>query len=242
VPEHRQDIEALKRSLPTAFMRALRGKAAASPVAMVEDIGALDMINDSKTAAVIWKRPIPTSVLNWFAELPLDRIEGARFVVARDDVRRCVEKIFGEVASVPGQDFDWLIGDITALSHEICRLFTASHVRVRVEVVSDDACRRFHMDAVRVRSICTYCGPGTEYGMSKGDESPEQVHHVPTGMPALFKGTKWPTSARGRLLHRSPPINGLGVSRLVVVIEPASDGSGERSPYDTLFEASPTSR
>lgn len=109
--------------------------------------------------------------------------------------------------------------DIVALAQRFAALMEIDEVRVRLEVITGNACKKVHADHTDVRLICTYAGQGTEYmphGDGDGDCSLEQV---PTGWVGLFKGrTFHPDHLPAR--HRSPPIAGTGESRLLLVIDP----------------------
>ncbi len=74
-------------------------------------------------------------------------------------------------------------------------------LRLRLEHVADDACRKFHVDAVRLRLLCTYAGLGTEWIDPAG-----QVQRMPLMQAGLFKGAAYPDAAP-RVLHRSPPVS-----------------------------------
>ncbi|MEM6422079.1 MAG: DUF1826 domain-containing protein, partial [Pseudomonadota bacterium] len=45
----------------------------------------------------------------------------------------------------------------------------------------------------------------------------------PTGMPILLRGKLWPESPASGIVHRSPPIEGTGATRLVLVLDPIFD-------------------
>jgi len=55
------------------------------------------------------------------------------------------------------------------------------------------------------------------------------IRHLdrPTGAPILLRGTLWPEHPRSGLLHRSPPIEGTGETRLVLVLDPVDDPEEE---------------
>jgi hypothetical protein len=53
--------------------------------------------------------------------------------------------------------------DIEVLAELFLHVTGESEVRLRLEHVADDACRCHHVDAVRLRMLCTYAGPGTEW-------------------------------------------------------------------------------
>jgi hypothetical protein len=116
-----------------------------------------------------------------------------------------------------------LIEDIAALSHLFCDLMDAPYVRLRLSRVTANACRKFHIDAMTARLVCIYRGTETQYGNSVDGADPERIFTVPTGTPILLRGTLWPEQPRAGLLHRSPPIEGSGETRLVLVLDPIFD-------------------
>jgi hypothetical protein len=116
-----------------------------------------------------------------------------------------------------------MIDDIAALARRFATLMRARRVRVRLDVVSGDACRKFHRDAVTARLICTYRGAGTQYGLSVDGGAPEVIEQTPRGAPILLRGLHWPERPRSGLVHRSPPVAGTGETRLLLVIDPIFD-------------------
>lgn len=194
-----------------------------APVQTVESVDQLKKINVEGVEAVIWNRVLPEYVQNWFESSALKEGPDAREILEINEVYEYVESYFGDPDLAPEEVRTWLINDIALLAKQISAQFGASHIQLRIEDVRDNACRRFHIDTVQARLVCTYFGPGTEYGLSDDeDTAPVNVSRVQTGMAILFKGKLWQGDNQKRLKHRSPPIEGLGLSRLVVVIEPAS--------------------
>lgn len=112
-----------------------------------------------------------------------------------------------------------LIADIVRLARGVSAAAGTSALALRLDVVQGDSCRRFHIDNVRLRLLCTYRGDGTKYGMAGSGDVPDPVHRVARGMPAVFRGRRWPGEVTG-LAHRSPPIAGTGQTRLLLVIDP----------------------
>ena len=97
------------------------------------------------------------------------------------------------------------------------------YVRVRLENFRGDACTKFHQDRVIARLICTYRGPGTQYGLGQADGDPTTIHDVPAGVPAIFQGALSPAANQPPVVHRSPAIAGTGRTRLVLVIDPVAE-------------------
>lgn len=116
-----------------------------------------------------------------------------------------------------------LIDDIAALSHIFSHVMDASYLRVRLDVVTTNACRKFHVDAVTTRLICTYRGPGTQYGSASDGQEPRHIFTVPTCAPVMLRGSLAPGHSSPQILHRSPPIDGTAMSRLVLVLDPVED-------------------
>ena len=142
-----------------------------------------------------------------------------------------VHALFEDWGTPTGQAVNWLADDIQKLALQFSRTLFTSDILLRVEWVRDDACRKFHRDTVNARLICTYCGPGTEYGVGDSCCAPVEIDKVPTGSPILLKGKLWPNQPQTKLLHRSPPIEGTGQTRLVVVMNEASRDKPELAKH-----------
>jgi hypothetical protein len=119
------------------------------------------------------------------------------------------------------------VDDIAALAEIFAGLMRARWLRLRLDVVTTNACRRFHIDAVTARLVCTYRGTGTQYGISTDGAEPRRIFTVPTGSPIVLRGTLWPEHPRSGLLHRSPPIEGTGETRALLVLDPVDDPGEE---------------
>lgn len=104
------------------------------------------------------------------------------------------------------------------LARRFADLMEQDTVRLRLEGIVGNACRKVHADFTDLRLICTLAGPGTDY--SRGDDADGPLERIPTGTVALFKGLAF-GPGHAACLHRSPPIEGTGARRLVVVIDTA---------------------
>jgi hypothetical protein len=142
-------------------------------------------------------------------------------------VGETVQHLF-DMANLPaGPERDWLQADIVRLADMFSDLMTASFLRLRLDMVTTNACRKFHIDAITARLVCTYRGTGTQYGISTDGADPKRVFTVQSGSPILLRGTLWPAEPPSGLLHRSPPIEGTGETRLVLVLDPVTDPEDE---------------
>ena len=122
---------------------------------------------------------------------------------------------------------DLFIDDVSALAAIFADVMRVGYLRLRLDVVVSNACRKFHIDAVTARLICTYRGTGTQCGISADGGVPRRVLTVPTGSPIILRGTHWPETPISGLLHRSPPIEGTGETRLMLVLDPVNDPADE---------------
>jgi hypothetical protein len=115
-----------------------------------------------------------------------------------------------------------LIDDVSALADFFANMMGSDWLRLRIDPVDTNACRRFHIDAVTARLVCTYRGLGTQFATANDGALPEQIHTVPTCSPIVLRGTLWPENPSAHLRHRSPPIEGTGETRLLLVLDPVT--------------------
>jgi len=177
----------------------------------------------------LWQRSPCAEISDWLTTVDFDAIEDLRFetelAALGDDVREgLMEAGYPDVAAR-----ELLATDIADLARRFLTLMDENHAVIRLEVVEDDACRRFHADYVTTRLISTYAGPGTEWlgqadAAALGEGVPMStltIHRLGTGDVGLFKGRLW--APENAISHRSPPIAGTGKRRLVLVIDPGKE-------------------
>lgn len=198
----------------------------AQGIEVVQDPAALGGILAPDCGAAIWHRqPLP-EVQAWLDDLNPAQLPRGRVIVPAGAVAAALAQIFDRADLPAGQERDWLWSDILQLSETFATLMKAPYLRVRLDVVTTNACRRFHIDAMTARLVCTYRGTGTQYGVAAPGQAPDTVFTVPTGAPIVLRGSKWEGAQTG-VLHRSPPIEGTGETRLVLVLDPVFDPEGE---------------
>lgn len=217
------------------------------PVNSVAGIDGLGEICDDDTPAVIWNRQLPEGFQSWIAALAPETLPSARLALEPGEVRAAVGEICDAAGTPVCAERDWLVNDVARLAETFARVMAVRDLLLRFDVVTNDACRKFHIDAVNARLICAYRGPGTQYGVLKGGEAPEHVFpehvfpehvfDVPTGAPVILRGTLWPGKPRTMLRHRSPPIAGSGTTRLVVVMDEFREGRDGPAVQDPAVAA-----
>lgn len=115
---------------------------------------------------------------------------------------------------------DWL-SDVQEIIDMFRCLFEPAAVGVRLHVLPDTMCPRFHTDRVPARLLVTYAGKGTEWlpesAITRPDKSgplPDQrvargdIRTIATGAVALLKGEAWVGNEGRGLVHRSPEPEG----------------------------------
>lgn len=182
---------------------------------------ALGCILDPDIALSIWRRCLTDGIEAQLAGLVLDEID--------DILLECgLEALDGSLADAMAEagypNTAELRGDIVMLADQHAAITGERRVRIRLEVVETDACYRFHADYVKVRTITTYLGDGTQWIEAVSTESTgpldrPRIKQVAAGWVAMFKGRLWQEDPA--ILHRSPPIGTSGKQRLVLVIDSA---------------------
>ena len=104
---------------------------------------------------------------------------------------------------------------LASTSEMMFRRFKINRLKCRMDLVYSDKCRQFHIDRVYMRCITTLLGPGTELLFAN---DPSNIYQVKTGDALLVKGSLNPQNDFN-VLHKSPSISHLGISRLVFVMD-----------------------
>ncbi len=194
-------------------------------VCITESVDGLDSIHAPDCAAVIWARPDCTTLTEWLTALPSDRLPQTRQILRPDALPDVLHDICAGLPDAPERFL--LVESIATLAESFAHVIRAPWLRLRLEVVTGNACRKFHVDNVTARLVCTYRGTGTQYGLAERGAEPEVIHTVPTGQPILLRGMRWPTTPPSLLKHRSPPVEGTGETRLLLVLDPILDPEDE---------------
>ncbi|MCT4558880.1 MAG: DUF1826 domain-containing protein [Pelagimonas sp.] len=195
-------------------------------VQLVDRPESLSAIHDPACAATIWTRQAAPSFQTWIDALAPETLPRARIILPPDQVRPALEQIFHETGRDETERAR-LIDDIAVLARLFAQTMQAHHLRLRLDVINTDACRRFHRDVIKARLVCTYRGTGTQLGTGIQGQDPDQIYTVPTPSPIVMRGTRWSETPHTGLLHRSPPIAGTGETRLVLVLDPIDDPQTE---------------
>lgn len=206
-----------------------------SPVCIGRSAEVLGDIVQSGVELAAWLRGPNPVWAEWLAAMPAEALPACRLEVAPGDAARLLNVQF-DASGIPlGQPRDAFVTDIAGLVSRFAALAHTGTVRLRLDAITGDACRRWHRDCVPLRLVCTYRGPGTQWvppalgasALAQPDADAPQALVFDAGDVALFKGCGWPGQAHdGGIVHRSPRIAGTGITRLVLVLDAARPGPG----------------
>ena len=208
------------RAGPGADVLPLRRQAEACAILQSRDPGVLKRIGTPGIAAVIWQRPPLPGLAGWIAELPAAQLPALRRPVAVGTMEACIHAACEAAGTPAGRMRDLLAGDIAALGFIFAEILRTPLLHLRLDPVSTDACRRFHVDNMTARLLCTYRGAGTQLAPPGQEAAPQELAEASV---AILRGRRWPGREATRLLHRSPPIGGTGQTRLLLALDPAGD-------------------
>lgn len=209
LPHSPTEAEAPTGAMPLTSALALDVIAAPTPEVLTR-------IAAPGTAAVIWTRALAPDLARGLAQADPARLPSLRAEMALPQVAAAVR---AAGADLPAPLASALAEDVAALALALGQATGAMRVTLRLEPVTTDACRRFHVDNVRARLLCTYRGQATQLAAPGEDATPRQMA---TGAVAILRGARWPGDEETGLRHRSPPIGGSGETRLLLVIDPAA--------------------
>ena len=205
------------------MLSAGREDTAAIGVGIVDSPDGMQTIAQPGIAAVIWRRQPLKDFQAWMDCIDPARLPQTRLVLRPEAVLEAVMHVLNVSGMPDDQHGETLAEDISMLATTFADVMNTRYLRLRLDVIEDNACRKFHIDHVVARLVCTYRGTGTQYGISVEGRDPVRVFTVPTTAPMIMRGTQWPDAQQSGLVHRSPPIEGTGETRLMLVLDPVAD-------------------
>ncbi len=111
----------------------------------------------------VMARTLDAQVAAGLEAVPCHALPRVRFRGPVHDVRAAVAGGLASSGLAPRHLADWLADDASGLATLYASLAGSREVALRLEGVHGDSCRLLHVDAVRMRLVTTYVGPGTDY-------------------------------------------------------------------------------
>ena len=194
-------------------------------------IAGLASIKKPATELVIWQRSLPSHFQDWINQTDAANLPDGRILVKPKEFRRAIKSLLDRCGLMAGNMRDLLVTDINDLVVGFADITRSKDVDVRLQGVSDNACWKFHRDIVETRLVTTYRGPTTEWVRQAYSEQAiyEQrefsgpLEHLEEGHVAIFKGSC--SSPNKGIVHRSPPIAGTGLTRLLLCLNQRTETS-----------------
>lgn len=161
----------------------------------------------------IWKRPAGAATRMAFESVDFAGFEDVRIDGPSDAILSGLEARLSGLAW-PGLVKDCVAEDVIAMIGPVQPI--EADYTLRLEYVTDNACRKFHKDETDFRLITSYLGRGTQWTIDNG-EGHGEIHEMDTFHVGMLLGQR--CAFPSRVLHRSPPIEGTGEVRFVMVLD-----------------------
>lgn len=192
------------------------GRVTASAIAIggAEDI--LVSILDPAVQLALWRRERPAA-LDWIDALKWDAIDDINAPIAGPDFGTEIDRLLCDAGYPRTAQGRTLCDEIARFATRFAQIVDSRHLRLRLEVIETDACRKFHMDQLTARLLMALSGPGTQWiDTMLGEEAP--INQLAVGEVGIFKGRLWVEEPA--ILHRSPPVAVSSEIRLLLVLDP----------------------
>ena len=197
------------------------------------DPAVLADIYEAETNIAMWQRSFSESFQRLVDEFVSSRQQPyLSMICAPKDARSQLRKALGSAHFSP------LADDATELIDMFCCLFQLDQVGLRMTVLRDTMCPKFHVDHVPCRMVTTYTGVGTQWlpnavvkrdklGIGSAGKSDQDsglygneadIRQMASADVALLKGEGWQGKQNAGLVHRSPAIPS-GESRLLLTLD-----------------------
>ena len=125
----------------------------------VEDADSLAAVRAADVNLCVWRRALAPPLARWLEAVRHGRDFGEQVELsaASPDAAALVAPLS------PCDERDALRRDIEDLAARYAAIVASPVVLASLGTVAHDMCRKFHVDRVGVRCLCTYAGPGTEW-------------------------------------------------------------------------------
>jgi hypothetical protein len=184
----------------------------------------------SEVLMACWQRRLAKPLTDWLDALPDERLPQLRAQGCTDELSDAIDTALASLRMANPEATELFRQDLLRLLAVFVSLSQNTRLRLRIERIDNDACRKWHQDWTALRLLCTYRGSGTQWVVPQDSKealrTPDQDHprqrQLQRGDVALLKGRgQDPHSPLPSVVHRSPRHFQTQASRLLLVMEPA---------------------
>lgn len=202
---------------------------AASSVAEGHAQPVLMRLREPEISLAIWHRKRPHGIASWLDALSPEQLPEGRLVGPAACIPARLTALCSHAGLADSPARQDLVADISFLALAFANLAGAREIDLRLEAIDHNACWRFHRDHVGLRLNATYRGPGTQWLPPEHAKRALKAQHRYSGplneMPAfavgVFKGVT--RAGEAAVVHRSPPVEGTGQTRLFLCLTEVAD-------------------
>ena len=130
--------------------------------ARIDSIEQFHVVQNDSVGICLLKRPVQASIRQWCEDVSAQCIHDFEgfFLAASPLLKAKVTDVLGGFPHHPAQAE--MECELARSIQLFCDITASKRLRIRFGVVTTDECRKFHVDAAKIRLFCTYSGPGTE--------------------------------------------------------------------------------
>lgn len=189
-----------------------------------DDPETLELILLKHVQLAIWERTLPICLTNWLSQLEAGQLPNFRILARSWKLNKILKDLLKSCGTPDNDMRRILVEDIEHLVSRFAIIARSDCVDIRLEAITHDACWKFHQDHVDVRLLTTYLGPATQWvrpaynkdALLDQIQFAGPIENMGTSDVSIFKGN-CEENCDG-IVHRSPPINGSGQTRLVLCL------------------------
>ena len=185
-------------------------------------------IHEPSKEIAVWERTLPRQLTQWLNQLAPGQLPRARMTLMPGEAALKIRASCDACGTPAVAEREHLIADIADLVKHFAHLAGCDTVRFRLDAIDHNSCSKWHRDSVALRLITTYRGPGTQWVAATGsvdvlarpNDEAAVARTMQAGDVAVFRGKGASDRANGGgIVHRSPPIAGQKLTRLVLVLD-----------------------
>jgi hypothetical protein len=199
----------------------------------IHDLEAMQEICSPAYNLVTYPRPVQPAIEAFVSHLSRLSLPPVRQTLPASEVAQAISDQLAPVCRGHEAGFVALIEDIDRLARQFSLVADSPTLRLWFATVSDNMCRLFHTDAVALRLLCTYLGPGTlwveednvnwdhidEPSNEARVRNLDQVRQCAPFEVAVLKGAMYDHNDGQAVLHRSPTIDESGSARVLLRLD-----------------------